>query len=348
MVEEMKAPAGKGEYRIIGKAVPRHDAWDKVLGKTRYAEDFSMPGMLYAKVLRSEYPAAKILSIDTSEAEALPGVEAVMTAKDVPNNETVTRFGQTHEVGGFEGLYRVLADKKVRYKGEGVALVAAETPEIAERAAERIRVEYEPLEGVFDPLEAMKPGAYQVGETESNVICSYKVRKGDVEKGFEESDVIIENTYRVPHVEHAFLEPESGVAWMDESGIINIRVCTQVIEHFRGVADVLGIPHNRVRVIAPMVGGGFGSKEDITVESYLALLVWKTGKPVKMTYTREESIIVTSKRHSEPLGPALLHGDGNRPVQRSQRQGGFLLGPDEQHLYERKQGIRRASSLFCL
>ncbi|MBW2064556.1 MAG: xanthine dehydrogenase family protein, partial [Deltaproteobacteria bacterium] len=297
MVEKVKAPFGNGEYRVIGKPVPRHDARDKALGNTRYAEDFTMPGMLYGKVLRSEYPAARILSIDTSEAEKLPGVKAVMTARDVPNNETVTRFGQTHEVGGFEGLYRVLADKKVRYKGEGVALVAAETQEIAERAVELIRVEYEPLPGVFDPVEAMKPGAYQVGESESNVICAYKVRRGNAEQGFAESDVIVEHTYRVPHVEHAFLEPESGVGWTDESGVINIRVCTQVIEHFRGIADVLGLPHNRVRVIAPMVGGGFGSKEDITVETYLALLAWKTGMPVKMTYTREESVIVTSKRH---------------------------------------------------
>jgi CO/xanthine dehydrogenase Mo-binding subunit len=285
------------EYLVIGKPTPRHDAWDKAFGKTKYAEDYDMPGMLCGKVLRAEHPAAKILSIDTREAEKLPGVEAVLTAEDVPNNETVTRFGQTHQVGGFEGLYRVLADKKVRYMGEGVALVAAQTREIASKAVKLIRVHYEPLPGVFDPLEAMKPGAYQVGESEDNLICSYKVRKGDVEKGFAASDIIVENTYRVPHVEHAFLEPESGVAWTDENGVINIQVCTQVMEHFRGVADVLGIPHNQVRVLVPMVGGGFGSKEDITVETYLALLTHKTGKPVKMTYTREESMRVTSKRH---------------------------------------------------
>ena len=285
------------DYQYIGKPVPRHDAWDKVFGTTKYAEDFNMPGQLYGKVLRTEFPAANILSIDTSEAEMIPGVKAVMTAKDVPNNETVTRFGQTRAVGGFEGLYRVLAHKKIRYKGEGVAIIAAETPEIAEEAARLIRVEYEPLPGVYDPVEAMKPGAYQVGEAESNLICSYKVRKGDIKKGFEDSDVIVGNTYRVPHVEHAFIEPESGLAWVDENGVINIRVCTQVIEHFRGIADVLGLPHNQVRVIAPMLGGGFGSKEDITVETYLALLAQKTGKPVKMTYSRDESMIVTSKRH---------------------------------------------------
>jgi CO/xanthine dehydrogenase Mo-binding subunit len=287
----------RSDYQIIGKPLPRHDAWDKAFGKTQFADDYAVPGMLYAKVLRSEYPAARILSIDTTYAKKLAGVEAVMTAKDVPNNETVTQFGQTHAVGGFEGLYRVLADKKVRFMGEAVALVAAESPEIAEEAINLIRVDYKPLPGVFDPLEAMKPDAYLVGERETNIICSYKVRKGDIEKGFSNSDVIVENTYRVPCVDHAFLEPHSGLAWLDENGVITIRVATQVIEHFRGIADVLGLPHNRVRVIAPMVGGGFGNKEDITVETYLALLVWKTQKPVKLTYTREEAIVATSKRH---------------------------------------------------
>ena len=297
MSENPKNKTESPDYQYIGKPMPRHDAWDKVFGRTKYADDFDMPGMLYGKVLRSAYPAAKILSIDTSGAEKMPGVEAVLTAKDVPNNETVTRFGQTHQVGGFEGLYRVLVDKKVRYMGDAIALVAAETEEIAEEAVGLIKVGYEPLPGVFDPLEAIKPGAYQVGEAESNVICSYQVRKGDVEEGFARSDVIIENTYRVPFVEHAFMEPESGMAWVDDAGVITIRVSTQVIEHFRDVAEVLGIPHNKVRVIAPMVGGGFGSKEDISVETFIALLAWKTGKPVKMTWTREESILSSSKRH---------------------------------------------------
>jgi CO/xanthine dehydrogenase Mo-binding subunit len=298
MLDKLKEkPTTRPDYRIIGKPVARHDAWGKVFADTKYANDYTLPGMLYAKVLRSQYAAAKVLSIDTAEAVKLAGVEAVMTAKDVPHNETVTRFGQTHKVGGFEGLYRVLAEKKIRFRGEAIALVAAKSLAIAEKALSLIKVEYEPLEGVFDPVEAMKPGAYRVGEDESNVICSYKVRKGDIAEGFDLADVIVENTYRVPMVDHAYLEPESGVAWLDDDGVITIRAATQVIEHFRGIADVLGLPHNKVRVIAPMVGGGFGGKEDITVETYIALLVWKTGKPVSLTYTREESIIAHSKRH---------------------------------------------------
>ena len=287
----------KNDYRVIGKPLPRHDAWGKAYGETKYANDYTLPNMLYAKVLRSRYAAARLLSVDTRDAEELPGVVSVLTAKDVPNNETVTRFGQTHTVGGFEGLYRVFADKKIRFKGEAIALVAAERRDIVEKALELIKVEYEPLEGVFDPLAAMQPGAYQVGEDESNVICSYKVRKGDIEKGFAQADVIVENTYQVPMVDHAYIELETGVAWKDDDGVITIRAATQVIEHFRGIADVLGLPHNKVRVIAPMVGGGFGGKEDITVETYLALLVWKTGRAVSLTYTREESLIAHGKRH---------------------------------------------------
>jgi len=286
------------EFKIVGKPMSRDDAWAKVRGDLKYADDFSLPGMLYAKVLRSKYPAAKIISIDISKAGQLEGVQTVLTAKDVPHNETVTRFGQSSEVGkGFEGLYRVLADKKVRFMGEAVALVAADTEEIAEEALDLIEVKYEPLPGVFDPVEAMKPGAYLVGENDSNIIGQFGCSQGDIKKGFAEADIIIEDTYKVPFVDHAYLETEGGIAWVDDYGVINIRVGSQVIEHFRDVADVLGLPHNKVRYIGTMMGGGFGGKEDITVETYLALLTWKTKKPVRLFYTREESILCHSKRH---------------------------------------------------
>jgi len=271
------------EFKIVGKPIPRHDAWSKVTGDLKYADDFSLPGMLFAKVLRSKYPAAKIISINTSKAEKLDGVRAVLTAKDVPHNETVTKFGQSTDVGkGFEGLYRVLADKKVRFMGEAVALVAAETEEIAEKALGIIEVKYEPLTGVFDPLEAIKPGAYLVGENNTNIIGEFGCHQGDIEKGFAQADIIIKDTYKVPFVDHVYLEPEAGISWIDDYGILTIRVSTQVIEHFRDVADVLGLPHNKVRYIGTIMGGGFGGKEDITVETYLALLTWKTKKPVRL------------------------------------------------------------------
>ncbi|MHB1405512.1 MAG: xanthine dehydrogenase family protein molybdopterin-binding subunit [Desulfitobacteriaceae bacterium] len=283
---------------VIGKGLPKIDAWSKVKGTIVYADDFKMPGMLYAKVLRSTYPAARILKIDTAQAKQLPGVHAVLTAQDVPNNNLKAKFGQSKDVGAqFEGLYRVLAEEKTRFLGEPIALVAAETLAVAEEALKLINVEYEQLPGVFDPLEAMQPGAYQVGEKESNIVSQFKIRQGDIEEGFKKADIIVENTYRVPFVDHAYLEPESGVAWLDENDVINIRVSTQVIEHFRTVAEVIGVPQNKVRVIGTWLGGGFGGKEDITVESFLALLVQKTKRPVKLTFSREESLLVHSKRH---------------------------------------------------
>jgi CO/xanthine dehydrogenase Mo-binding subunit len=288
-----------GNYQIIGKGIPRHDSFEKAMGLTSYAADYFLPGMLYGKVLRSRYPSARIVSIDTSKAERLNGVKAVLTARDVPKNLTVTRFGQTHTIGGgFEGIYRVLAEDKVHYMGEAVALVAAETEEAAEKALELIKVVYEPLPGVFDPKEAIKPGAPRVEEGRDNLISHFSIRKGDVEKGFQDASVVIERTYRVPFVDHAYIEPEAGVAWIDENGTVTIRVSTQVIEHFRDVAEILGLPHNKVRVIGTMVGGGFGGKEDITVEAFIGLLAWKTKRPVKMVYTREESILAHSKRHA--------------------------------------------------
>lgn len=287
-----------GAHKIIGRRVPRHDAWAKVRGDVVYADDYWLPDMLIGKALRSKYPAARILSIDTTRAEQLPGVWAVLTARDVPHNENVTRFGQTRDLGStFEGTYRVLADGKVRFMGEALALVAAESEDLADQALELIEVQYEPLEGVFDPEAARAPGAYLVGEGDSNLVAEYRLARGDVDQALAAADVVVERTYRVPFVDHAYLEPESGVSWVDENGVINIRVATQVIEHFRDVANVLGLPHNKVRVIGTMVGGGFGGKEDVTVETYLALLAWKTRRPVKMTWSREESIICHSKRH---------------------------------------------------
>jgi CO/xanthine dehydrogenase Mo-binding subunit len=201
------------ETSLIGKGLPKIDALPKAKGNTVYADDFSLPGMLQAKVLRSQYPAARILAIDTSQAEALPGVRAVLTCKDVPNNNLRAKFGQSTDVGSnFEGLYRVLAEGKVRFMGEAVALVAAESLKLAEEALDLIKVDYEPLPGVFDPIEALKPGAYPVGESESNVVSRFKVRKGDVEAGFAAADVIVENTYRVPFQDHAYLEPESSIS----------------------------------------------------------------------------------------------------------------------------------------
>ncbi|MDH3919724.1 MAG: molybdopterin-dependent oxidoreductase, partial [Rhodospirillales bacterium] len=171
-----------------------------------------------------------------------------------------------------------------------------ETQAIAEQAAELIDFELEPLPGVYDPFKAMRPGA-PVVTAPDNVVGEHKVRKGDIEKGFAEADEIIENTFRTQFIEHAFLEPEVGLAWIDENDVINIRVATQVIEHFRPIAEAVGVPHNKVRILGALVGGGFGGKEDVTVEIYLALLAQATGRPVRLAYTREDSMFGHGKRH---------------------------------------------------
>ncbi len=287
----------KTKVDIIGTRADGLDEKDKVLGNVIYADDFTLPNMLYAKVFRSTRPSARIKKLDVSKARALEGVVCVLTAEDVPFNESISNVvGQTTEVGLLEAKHQVLAKDRVRYYGEPIALIAAESPDIAEEALELIEVEYEDLPAVFDPEEAMKPSAPKI-HGDNNVIARWKLRKGDVEKGFKEADVIVENTYRTPRQEHAHIEPESGVSWIDDMGVINIRLATQVIEHYRDVAAVLGLPQSRVRIIGTIIGGGFGGKEDITVEVFLGLLTWKTKRPVKLTYTREEMGYGRQKRH---------------------------------------------------
>ena len=285
------------ELRTVGKPLRRVDALGKATGTTVYSGDFTMPNMLHAKVFRSNLPSARIKRLDVSKARELPGVVCVLTADDLPDGKLVTDIpGQTGQKQRSGSDAPVLASDVVRFKGEPIALVAAETLEIAEKALELIEIEYEPLPGVFDPLEAMKPGAPVVFEPD-NIVSRWNIHKGDLEAGFALADVVVENTFRVPFIDHVYIEPESGVAWMDDHGVINIRVCTQVVEHFRSIARAVGVPHNKIHIQGTLLGGGFGGKEDITVEIFLALLAKHTRRPVRLEYTREESILAHSKRH---------------------------------------------------
>jgi CO/xanthine dehydrogenase Mo-binding subunit len=290
-------PVELPKLRQIGKPLRRVDALGKAVGATVYAGDFSLPRMLHGKAFRSTRASAAITRLDVSRARAWPGVACVLTAADVGNPKLTSDMpGQTGQQQRAGSEVPVLASERVRFYGEPIALVAAETLDIAERALELIEVDYGPLPGVYDPLEAMKPGA-PILFPPDNIVARWKIRKGDPEAGFAQADVIVENTFRVPHQEHAYLEPEAGVAWMDERGVINIRVSTQVVEHFRAIARAVGVPQNRIRVQGTMCGAGFGGKEDITVEIYLALLAQATNRPVRLVYTREESIFGHSKRH---------------------------------------------------
>ncbi len=257
------------EFRQVGRPLARIDAPGKAHGKTRYAGDYVLPGMLHAKVLRSPEASALLTHIDVSRARVLPGVACVLTHAELPDRLAPTDIpGQTGRKR-LDTDQQILVRERVRYHGEPLALVAADTPAIADKALELIAFDLEPFPGVYSVEEALTPGAPVVQGTD-NVVSTYKVRKGDVEAGFAAADTIIEKTYRTQFIEHAFLEPEVGLAWVDENEVVNIRMSTQVIEHFRFIADAIGVPHNTVRILGSMVGGGFGGKEDVTVEIYLA------------------------------------------------------------------------------
>jgi CO/xanthine dehydrogenase Mo-binding subunit len=290
-------------YRVIGGSQPRADAWEKVRGRPIYAGDLAVAGMLHARIVRSPYASARIVRIDTSEARALPGVVAVLTHADVPQNalrmELPGRMAEA-TAGAVLATQPVLAEDRVRFQGEPVAAIAAETPEIAAEAAERVRVEYEPLPGVYDPAEALRPGAPHVHEG-GNLLRAWHIRKGDAKEAFARADVIVEKIYRTPFVDHVYLETETGIGWIDAEGTLVLRVSTQVLEHFRDVAEVLRLPHGRVRLEGAYLGGGFGGKEDVTVECLLGLLVWKTRRPVQLVFSREESFIGHGKRHPYAL-----------------------------------------------
>ena len=284
------------QYRQIGKPLTRTDAPGKVTGRTPYAGDYVMPNMLHMRVLRADIASARLSRLDVSRARALKGVACVLTAADITDRTSAT------DIPGQTGRKRldtdqpILVKDRVRYFGEPLALIAAETRDIADHAAELIEFELEPIPGVYDPLEALKPGAPLVYGSD-NVVAERRIRKGNAEAGFGVADLIVEHTYKTPFQEHAFLEPEVGLAWVDENDVVNIRVSTQVIEHFRPIADALGVPHNKVRVRGALVGGGFGGKEDLTVEVYLALLAKHTGRPVRLEYSREDSFVGHGKRH---------------------------------------------------
>ncbi len=280
--------AEQGDY--IGKNVRSIDAPSKVTGRLKYAGDMTMPGMLHVQVLRSPHPHARIVSIDTAAAETMAGVEGVITSADVPGED------------GFGVIVNdqpVMARGKVRYVGEAVAAVAAEDLLTAKRALAAIEVVYERLPAVFDPDEAMRAGAPVLHDyAPDNITKHIPIRVGDVEKGFAESDLVVKEAYSTQAIEHAYLEPEAGLAYVDHDGVVTIVSPDQNITHHRHMlARIIAKPIAKVRFIMSPVGGGFGGKTDMIYQGMLALLAMKTQRPVRLVFTREESIISTAKRH---------------------------------------------------
>lgn len=286
----------------IGKPIPRIDAPEKVTGEALYPGDFSMPGQLYMKVLFSRRPHAVIKAIDTSRAEKQKGVITVLTARDVPNNEFGLGIKDQPVLSG-PGSNKPFAEN-VKFIGEKVACVVAESETIAERACNLILVEYEDLPIVDDAIKAFEKDSPLVHpDLGSNIFVNYRIRKGDIDEGFKKADVIVEEEYHTPIQEHAYLQPEAGVSYLDEEGRITIIVGGQWTHEDREqVSHALNLPEEKVRIIYPAIGGAFGGREDMSVQIILGLATLKLQKmginrPVKIIWSREESMIGHHKRH---------------------------------------------------
>jgi CO/xanthine dehydrogenase Mo-binding subunit len=287
---------------VVGQSVQRIDAIGKVRGETCFPGDLNRPGQAYMKILFANRAHAIVHRIDTSRAEALPGVITVLTAKDVPVNEYGLIMADQPVLCG-PGSSKAFADR-VRFVGDQVALVIAEEEEIAARARDLIEVEYEDLPIVAYSHKALHEETILLHpEKGSNLIGRYRIRKGDVTQAFAQADVIIEDTYRTPAQEHAYLQPEAGIAYVDDQDRVTVFVAGQwVHEDQEQIAHSLALPLDQVRVIYPAIGGAFGGREDMSVQIVLALAAWvlhKRGnpRPIKIVWTREESIIGHHKRH---------------------------------------------------
>jgi len=286
----------------IGQSVTRLDAVAKVKGEALYPGDFNFPNQVYMKILFANRPHARIKGIDVSDALSIEGVLAVFTAADVPVNEYGLIMPDQPVLCG-PGSNKPFADR-VRFIGDQVALVVAESEAIAEKALHAIHVDYEDLPIVTDPREAMREDAPLLHPDKgSNVFCRYRIRKGDVDNAFAQADVIVEGYYETPFQEHAYLQPEAGVAYIDEAGRVTVVVAGQWTHEDREqIAHALNLPEEQIRVIYPAIGGAFGGREDMSVQIVLALAAWRLhqrgiNRPVKIVWSREESIIGHHKRH---------------------------------------------------
>jgi CO/xanthine dehydrogenase Mo-binding subunit len=280
------------ELAVIGRSYPRVDAREKVTGRAVYTYDMAFPGMLYGKLLRSPYPHARIVSLDTARAKRAPGVLAVITNADVPQKK----------FGAFVQDEYALAKDRVRYVGDPVAAIAAVDEDAALEALELIEVEYEELPAVFDPEAAMQPGAPAVHDgVELNIVAHNKVVGGDIEQGFREADHVFEDRFSTSRQCHVALEPHGCIATWDPSGKITFYASTQSTFFMRFLlADIFSMSQNRIRIIAPYLGGGFGAKSEPHAIDVCAIVLSRmTGRPVKMFHSRDEEFYASRTRHPQ-------------------------------------------------
>jgi putative selenate reductase molybdopterin-binding subunit len=293
-------------YQTVGKPAPKVDALKLVQGKPAFTADIEMRGLLHAKVLHSPHAHARIRKIDASQARRLPGVAAVLTWQDIPR-VVYSTAGQSDPIPGPLDTFSL--DNKVRFVGDRVAFVAAETAAIAEQALKLIEVEYEVLPAILDLRDAMQVGAIRIhdepeyvpfagNDPAKNLASEIRIDIGDVGKGFAEADEIFEAEYVVPKVQQAHIEPHVALTYWDEDDRLVIRTSTQVPFHVRRMlAPVLGLPVKRIRVIKPRIGGGFGGKQEVLMEDVAAHLTIATKRPVLYEYSREEEFIAARSRH---------------------------------------------------
>ena len=299
--EGTELPSEEQEARV-GSKVHRVDAAPKTLGTAMYADDYYLEGMLYGKNVFSKYARAKVLSINKEKALALPGVVAVYTAEDIPGKRYIGHLAQD-----WPGMIAV--GEETKYIGDTLAMVVAETREQAIQAAKAVEVEYEELTPVCSPKEAMEPGAPQIhGEgytlfgkfivPENNLYSHQEVKRGDAEGALAASKYVVEATFTLPPTEHAFMEPETAVAMPDGDGIFVITGGQGIYDEYHELSNYLGIPQEAVRIQSAIVGGGFGGKEDMSVQHQAALCAYLTKRPVKVSFSRQESINYHPKRHA--------------------------------------------------
>lgn len=287
---------------LIGKSVPRLDTPDKLMGKTKFYDDYRFPNMMYGKAVYSDHPHANIISIDTSEAEKVEGVEIVITAKDIPGKNIY---------GVLAPDQPVLCDKRVKYIGDMLAVVFADTVEIAEKAAKLVKVEYEVLPGVFSIEDALKEdaplipspengkywNAYMEGE-KGNICKEVILKRGNVDNAFEECDVVIEEKFTTPREEHAWIEVDGAFAVYDEDNVLSVYAPNQSpFADLEQLKTVLGLNEEQLKVVHLPAGGAFGGKTELTVHALVAIATMKTGRPAKITLKRADSLRTHPKRH---------------------------------------------------
>jgi selenium-dependent xanthine dehydrogenase len=285
--ETLPADASTGR---VGERTAPLDSTAKLFGTGEFVDDMQAPGLLHAAVLRTKVPRALIKRIDISAAQALSGVEIVLTAKDVPGERLLGHIVQDWPVMIAEG-------EETRYVGDALVVLAATTKQVAREALELIRVESEELPPLLSPQAALAEDAPRL-HPRGNILSEVEMKRGDVDRAIGDAAHVVRQTYSTPRQEHAFLEPESALAVPAEDGGLTVYTAGQgVYDDHHGIVAMLGVPGEKVRVISKLVGGGFGGKEDLSVQHHAALLAWHSGKPVKLTFTRKESFLVHPKRH---------------------------------------------------